>query len=169
MSTLLRTSLAFSLLLLVLSACDSGDSVDEPHPRDVAGVYAFTEFSFQPSGQGFQPIAVLDTLVQSETNLRLSSGGNFILSFQFVNGELYFPAGDFSVSEQSVRLNGNNEDRADFERLLLDDETTLRHSVDQPGVLTAEVSKTINPSEFSERYQGVTEMSGTLTLRLVRQ
>lgn len=157
------------LLVLLIGGCDSGDPIDEPHPRDVAGLYNFAEFTFAPSGTAFQPIVVLDTLVQSETNLRLSSGGDFILSYQFINGDVFFPAGEFAVTASTVRLNGENSSRPQFEELLLTDEFTLRRSVDEPGLLTASITKTINPSEFSDRYEGVTEMSGTLKLRLVRQ
>lgn len=168
MSKTTRVSFVLILLIFGVSACDSGDPIDAPHPRDVAGVYDFTEFTFQPSGTAVQPIVVLDTLVRSESNLRLSSSGNFILSYQFIDGDPFFPAGEFSVTEQSVRLNGNNNDRPDFERLLLEDEMTLRRS-EEEGVLTAEMSKTINPSEFSDRYAGINEMTGTLKLRLVKQ
>ncbi|MEX0822479.1 MAG: hypothetical protein WD021_10065 [Rhodothermales bacterium] len=163
------SSLLFVLLVLLVGGCDSGDPIDEPHPRDVAGLYNFTEFTFEPSGTAFQPIIVLDTLVQSETNLRLSSGGNFILSYQFINGDVFFPAGNFAVTASTVRLNGEDTYRPQFEQLLLTDEFTLRRSVDEPGLLTASISKTINPSEFSDRYAGVTEMSGTLKLRLVKE
>ncbi len=164
-----NASLILVLLILAVSGCDSGDPIDEPHAREVAGQYDFTEFTFEPSGAGFQPIVVLDTLVLHETNLRLSSGGNFILSYQFVDGDVFFPSGEFSVTAQSVRLNGNDADLDDFEKLLLDDEFTLRRSDDEPGLLTAEISKTIDPSAFSDRYEGVSSMSGTLRLGLEKQ
>lgn len=157
------------LFVLAVSGCDSGDPIDEAHPRDVAGLYNFTEFTFDPAGAGFQPIVVLDTLVQAETNLRLSSGGQFVLSYQFVNGDVFFPAGTFEVTARSVRMDGDDSFLNDFEKLLLDDEFTLRRSEDEEGVLTAEIPETIDPSEFSDRYSGVDEMSGTLRLRLVKQ
>ncbi len=163
------SALALAVLLLLASGCDSGDPVDEPHPRDVAGVYTFTEFIFQPSGQAVQPIVVLDTLEQSQTNLRLSSGGEFSLTYQFVNGDLYFPSGEFTVSAQSVRLTVSEGARDHFQRLLLPDRFALRRSVDDPNLLTAEIPQTINPSEFSDRYEGVEEMTGTMRLRLVKE
>lgn len=169
MLTIPRSCLLLALLCFALSACDSGDPIDEPHPRDVAGQYEFSEFTFEPTGTAFQPINVLDTLVQAETNLRLSSGGQFILSYQFENGDVFFPAGRFSVTARTVTLNFDDSYRGQVEELLLSDEMTLRRSEDAEDVLTAEIPKTINPSEFSERYEGVTSMSGALRLRLVQQ
>lgn len=162
------TAALLTVLVATLNACDSGDPAGNPDPGDVAGVYSFSELTFYPSGAGFQPIAVLDTLVQSETSLRLATSGEFILSYQFFGGDLFFADGEFSVSLQSVRLNADNDDRVYLEGILLNDDLNLRRSDEEPDVLRADISKTINPSEFSDRYAGVEEMSGTLRVRAER-
>lgn len=159
---------AAALAVVLFGGCDSGDPVDQPEPEDVAGVYHFTEYTFQPSGTAFQPIVVLDTLDNEETNLWLSSDGDFILFYRFVSGQLYFPSGNFEVRARAVSLSGSDEDADRFTRLLLDRNFTLRRDPDQPDVLTAEIPKTIDPSAFSDRYAGVESMSGTLRLRLER-
>lgn len=161
--------LCASAALLLVGGCDSGDPDDDADPRDVAGIYRFTEYSFNPSGTGFQPIDVLDTLNTATTELRLASDGDFQMLVQFVGGDLFLAHGTFSVTTRAVNLNGSDDDEDDFERLLLDQEFTLRRDPDQPEVLSADIPKTINPSAFSDRYEGVPSMSGTLRLRLVRE
>lgn len=157
------------LCVLVLGACDSGDPIDEPEPRDVAGRYSFTEFIFQPSSSLVQPINVLDTLVVGRTHLDLSSGGNFIFAYEFMNGDQFFLSGNFAVTANSVRIDGDREHRSSYNKLLLNEDFTLRRSSDTPGVLIAEVPQTIDPATFSDRYEGIGSLSGTLRLRLVKQ
>ncbi len=155
--------------LIALAACDSGDPIDEPHPRDVAGRYVFTEFVFQPSSSLVQPINVLDTLVVNGTHLSLSSDGSFIFAYEFVNGDLFFLGGDFSVTANSVRIDGIRDQRPTYNQVLLNEDFTLRRSSETPGVLTAEIPQTIDPVTFSDRYEGIGSLSGTLRLRLVKQ
>lgn len=152
--------------LLIMSGCDSGDPIDRPDPRDVAGRYSFTELRFQPVGGAVQPINVLDTLDQSGTDLRLSSDGTFILSFEFVNGSPFFLNGQFSVSELTVKIDGSDSQNSTYARLLLSSDFTLRRNLDQPGLLTAEISRVIDPSAFSNRYRGVPSLDGKLFIRL---
>jgi hypothetical protein len=156
----------FMTALLIMSGCDSGDPIDRPEPRDVAGQYSFTEFRFQPVGGAVQPINVLDTLDQSGTDLRLSSDGTFILSFEFLNGSPFFLNGQFSVSESTVRIEGSDSQNSTYARLLLSPDFTLRRNLDQPGLLTAEISRVIDPSAFSNRYRGVPSLDGKLFIRL---
>lgn len=155
--------------MVVLGACDSGDPIDEPEPRDVAGRYSFTQFVFQPNSALVQPINVLDTLVVGRTHLDLSSGGNFIFAYEFVQGDQFFLGGDFGVTANAVRIDGIREQRSSYNKLLLDEDFTLRRSSDTPGVLTAEIPKTIDPVTFSDRYEGIGSLAGTLRLRLVKQ
>ncbi len=157
------------LSMVVLGACDSGDPIDEPEPRDVAGRYNFTQFVFQPSSAAVEAINVLDTLVVGRTHLDLSSGGNFIFAYEFVAGDQFFLSGDFRVTANAVRIDGARDHRASYNRLLLDEDFTLRRNDDAPGVLTAEIPKTIDPAAFSDRYEGINSLSGTLSIRLVKE
>lgn len=157
---------AAAAAVLALGGCDSGDPDDNPDPSDVDGTYEFTQYVFEPSGSGFQPIQVLDTLDTEETELRLFADGEFFLIYQFVAGDQYLVTGEFDVSTGAVTLSVGDEDQADVERILLSDEFTLRRDPDGSDVLSAEVTKTINPSAFSDRYEGVESMAGTLRIRL---
>lgn len=155
--------------MLLVSACDSGDPSDGADPDDVAGFYAFTEFSFDPDAAALDPINVLDTLDTDHTELLLTSDGEFELTIQFVNGGLYRADGSFSVTSAAVNLQGNSDDAADFERILLDREFVLRRDLGQPDVLRADISsKRINPSEFSDRYAGLNDVIGTLRIQVER-
>lgn len=156
-------------LALSVAACDSGDPEDQPQPRDVAGRYSFTEFVFDPISSAVQPINVLDTLEANTTHLDLSSGGNFIFAYEFVEGDEYFLSGSFTVTEQTVRILGSSDHRESYNRILLAEQFTLRRDEAAPGVLTAEVPLTVNPANFSNRYVGITALEGTLRLRLEEQ
>jgi hypothetical protein len=163
-----RLSLLAVIILFVLTGCDSGDPADEARHSDVAGEYRFTEFVFTPTAQVVQPINVLDTLVTSDTHLNLSSGGNFIFAYKFVEGDLYFLTGSFSVTERTVRIDGLTENRSLYSQILLREDFTLRRDETNPNVLTADIELTdVNPSAFSDRYKGIGSLDGTLSLRLV--
>ncbi len=162
-------SLLAVLVTVSLAACDSGDPIDQPEPRDVAGRYSFTEFEFRPTSSAVQPINVLDTLETSRTHLDLSSGGNFIFRYGFVAGDEYFLGGSFTVTERSVRIDGAREQRESYNRILLSEDFTLRRDETRSGLLTAEVPLTVNPANFSRRYVGITALEGTLHLRLEQQ
>lgn len=160
---------AAAAMLIALGGCDSGDPDDGTDPHEVAGIYQFTEYLFEPSGTGFQPINVLDTLNMDVTELLLTSDGDLQLRYQFVNGGLYHADGSFSVRPLAVTIEGESDDEVDFTRLLLDRTFTLRRDPAQPELLSAEIPKTINPSAFSDRYSGVESMTGTLYLTIARQ
>lgn len=155
--------------LLAVGACDSGDPIDEPEPRDVAGRYTFSQFVFEPNSAAVQPINVLDTLVVSRTHVDLSSDGIFFFTYEIEGGDLFFLGGNFSVTASAVRIDGVRDQRASYNRILLDEDFTLRRNADTPGVLTAEVPKTIDPSAYSDRYEGIGSITGILRLRLVKQ
>lgn len=156
--------------LIAFTGCDSGDPIDAPKPADVAGTYGFTELTFQPTAAGVAPANVLDSLDALNTDLRLSSGGNFILSYQFKGAQEFFLSGDFDVSASTVKIKGDRNDRGEFNKLLLDNEFTLRRSETASGVLTAEIQKSVNLAAYAPtKYAGLTSVPGTLRLRLVRR
>jgi hypothetical protein len=157
-----------ALLLASTAACDSGDPVDEtgPEPVDVAGIYALTELTFRPTAQGVAPADVLATLDTSRTQLWLAGNGTFIFFYQFRGGAPYFLLGDFAVTAASVRLQGDDALRADYERILLDVDLVLDRDEDDADVLSSEVVKPVNLEAFdAERYASLTSVGGTLRLR----
>ena len=161
-------ALAALLVFLALgqAACDSGDPIDAPGPEDVAAIYDFTALSFTPQAQAVQPVNLLDSLDLTDTNLRLGSSGNFILTYQFLGGGPFFLTGDFSVTEQTVRIEGRGEDRDDYRLLFLEEDFTLRRTAGL-GTLSADIVKNVNLQEYDpDKYAGLTSVPGTLRLRL---
>lgn len=163
-------ALPFALAVLILfSACDSGDSNGDEELEAVSGTYEFTEFSFHPDGSAVAPIVVLDTLDQAETSLSISQTGTFIFSYRLIGGGFNFLVGRVEASTRAVELSGDSDDASAYRAILLSPKLTLRRDPDVPRVLAATVRMTINPSLFSDRYTGIESMTGTLRLRLERR
>jgi hypothetical protein len=159
-------ALPFLVALLILGGCDSTDPDDNGDTREVAGLYRFTEFIFVPEAPAVESINVLDTLSAGQTDLRLSSDGTFIFSYQFVNGTPFFLNGGFAATSNTVQIAGIANQNDTYARILLTPSFTLRRDENNPDLLTADIRKTINPSQFSNRYRGINSINGTLRLRL---
>jgi hypothetical protein len=156
--------------VISLAGCDSGDPIDGPEPAEVAGLYLFEELVFVPVGQGIQSANVLDSLRQEATVLRLSTSGVFFLDFEFKQGAPYFVRGTYEPTVRTVTFTGAPADRAEYRRLLLEEKFVLRRDDSDPRLLAAEIDKRVNLEAFSPgRYAGVTDVPGTLRIRLVRQ
>lgn len=156
--------------VLGLTACDSGDPVDGPDPREVAGTYRFSQFTFDPNASGLSEVNVLDTLVTSTTRLRLFEDGSFALEYQFQSGPQSLVAGSFRVRSDRVDLTADEDDQAAMRSLLLDREVRLGRTVGNRRVLEADISKTVNLEAFSPgRYAGLTSVPGTLRIQLSLQ
>ncbi len=154
--------------LLVLAACDSGNALDQSGPEEVAGTYRFTQFEFVPTATVLPAANVLDTLTAAATSVRLTNGGDFVFSYQLRGGLEQVLSGSYDVTATRVRLTGQESDAAKYGSLLLDRSLSFERSTTNPDVLTAQVSKTINLAAFSNRYQGIGDVQGTLRLRLER-
>lgn len=162
-STLVVTALVSVAALLV--GCDSAG--DDARPVDVAGEYLFSEFVFVPDSPLLPPANVLDSLVASETRLQLFSSGRFTLLFQFEGAVQEFVGGDFRVNERRVRLVGHEDESRFYRRLLLGNEITLDREAD--GGFSAEIPRTVNLAEYSNKYSGLTSVQGVVWLKLVRR
>ncbi len=150
-----------------LAACDSGDPVDGPDPREVAGTYRFTEFTFDPNASAIPDVNVLDTLVATTTQLRLFEDGSFALEYQFRGGVQSLASGSFRVRSDRIDLTADADDQAKMQSLLLDREVRLNRVANDRRLLEADISKTANLEAFSPgRYEGLTSVPGTLRLRL---
>lgn len=160
---------AFAAVLLC-SACDSTDADDDPRPADVAGVYTFTGFSFDPTGSGIELVNVLDTLVAEETSLELLDSGQFILRYRFVGGSQQVVSGVFDVDEEEITLSAEGDLNARLlGDILLADPITLERN-ELTTVLSADFSTTANLEAFSEdRYAGLTSVPGRMQLGLALQ
>jgi hypothetical protein len=148
--------------LLMLTACDSSDPV-AVDPSEVQGTYDFTEYTFDPTAGVIPEYDMLDTL--TSINLQLVAGGVFVLQYQFEGASsLVAATGNYTVTEDEVRMVGNESNAAQFEAILLEREFALERT--SAEVLTDEQGKTVDLSAFSEVYQGLPPVEGRLLLRL---
>lgn len=150
-----------------LSACDSGDAIDDPTPADVAGLYDFAAFRFTPQATALPAVSVTDTLVAGDSFVRLFDGGQLTLEFRRQGGVARFVPGTFEVRRREVRMTfaGGNEET--LGRLLLPQTLTFTRADDG---LAASAPLTANLEGYDpQRYGGGTfrAVPGTLTVRLV--
>lgn len=157
------TLLLVGLLLITMAACDSGGS--DPEPSDVAGTYDFTELRFRPNAYpAIAEVSLLDTLTTA--SLVLTSYGRYILEYRFVGAQQYEVAeGEFSVSDDWVRLSAESEGAAEvFDMILLPQEVRLDRL--EGRVLVEEITQR-NPGFDVSRYlDGANDLGGTLYIRL---
>ncbi|MCH8557410.1 MAG: hypothetical protein LAT84_06310 [Balneolia bacterium] len=138
-------------------------------PEEVAGTYDFDRFEFVPSASAIQPAVVLDTLVAENTFLRLTSGGQFLLNYQFQNGPESLISGNFSVSANRVELQPSAGSEARLTSLLLEAPILLTRvpvSGQSRDSFNMENSQTVDLSVYSGRYEGLPPVPGILFLDL---
>jgi hypothetical protein len=156
--------------LAAIVGCDSGDPINEPRPSDVAGTYTFAELRFVPDAAATQPADVRARMNTGISSLGLSSGGNFVLRYEFTGQSEFIVSGDFDVRATTVRVRGRAADRQHYQRLLLDNEFTLNRDPANPNVLTSQIQQRVNLEAFDNvAYRGLTDVPGRLHVRLVRQ
>ncbi len=157
-------SAAVLVAAVAFSACDSGNAVDPPTPADVAGVYTFDAFRFQPDAGALQGVNVLDTLVTDESFVELLDSGQATLRFRRTGGTTRFVAGTFEVRRDQIRLTFQGGNEATLGRLVLPNVLTFDRTGD---TLSLEDDFTANLEAYdSSRYAGFGSIPGTLTLRL---
>jgi Ni,Fe-hydrogenase III large subunit len=166
-TTIIKPVLSIILMFAVLSTLSncSKDSVVNVDPGVVAGTFDFTNYEFIPNASAIQAANVLDTLVTVNTNLRLIAGGQFILSYQFINGFESVIIGDFTASDTEIRLNVSSGNDARLTSLLLHTPLIFSRSTDS-GKLTLTATRTVNLAAFSNRYAGIPPVTGRLELEL---
>jgi hypothetical protein len=163
-------TLTLLVTTLVFAGCDSGDPINEPRPADVAGSYDIAELRFVPNATNLSPADVGALLNTEISSVLLSSGGNYVLRYQFLGGDEFFVAGNFDVRATTVRFRGSANDRTHYQRLLLDNEFTLNRDPANPALLHAQIERRVNLQEFDrQRYDGLTDVPGRLHIRLIRE
>ena len=155
---------AVVLAVVALPACDSGNAVDPPTPADVAGVYTFDAFRFQPTATALQPVNVLDTLVTDESFIELLDSGDAALRFRRTGGTTRIVPANFEVRRNEIRLTFQGGNEATLGRLLLPNVLTFDRTGDALA-LTDELTANLEAYDVG-RYSGFTSIPGTLTLRL---
>lgn len=156
-----------AMLIGFISFTGCGD--DNPvklSPDEVQGRYDFTEFIFTPDAEALAAANVLDTLVMDRTSLLLLDGGQFALSYQFIDGEESLISGDFTVTASAVELNMSSGSEERQKELLLHSPLRLSRNLENSSLETVEVS-TKDLSLFSDRYAGIPPVEGELRIVLV--
>ena len=160
-------SIVSILSILMLNACSEDNPVNIL-PSDVAGDYFFTEFQFVPDASAIAPANVLDTLVFEDTYLRLIAGGQFIINYRFIDGPESIISGDFSVTIEKITLRAAPGSEARLISLLLNsplefDRNTVNNGQER---LIANIRKTVDLESYSDSYDGVPPVKGTLKIQL---
>ncbi len=158
-------SLAALVTVVALPACDTGGTaIEPPTAADVAGVYTFDAFRFQPEAAALAPVNVLDTLVVAESFIELLDGGQATLRFRRVGGTTRFVPGTFEVRREEIRLTFQGGNEATLGRLVLPNVLTFDRT---ETTLSLEDDFTANLESYdSARYAGFSSIPGTLTMRL---
>lgn len=152
--------------LLATAACDSGPTISE---TELAGVYTFEQFTFDPDASVLPDADVLDTLVAGATTLELVENNRFFLSYRY-NGSPSNLAilGSFSIDGSRVRLKIGSSYDSFRRKLLLPSEIPLKILEDETVLEAAISMQNVDVSQFSPRYDGIGRVDGTLRLRLRR-
>lgn len=157
------------LLILLITACDSGDPTSKNvSTADVVGVYSFTDFSFDPNADLISPINLLDTLDTNETKLLLFEDGNFTLIYR-VKGTFTKPLrGTFTVNEFEVRLTGPASETDELANLLLETVAVLERDPGDRNLLKANLQdRMVDIGLFLRGYEDTT-VKGTISIQLHR-
>lgn len=168
MRVLRLSGLVLSVLAaaLVLAACDSSGPIDRPLPTDVEGLYEFTEYSFTPRATAIEPANVLDTLVAGATTVELFGGGDVLFRFKVGDSPSALISGRFDVASDRIRFQFTDTQNR-LPRLLL--RTPITFIREGSGVLSHEEVTVVNLAAYDpQRYAGLTDVTGTLRVRLRR-
>lgn len=150
-------------LLLLLSACDSGPTIEG---EDLAGTYDFEDFFFDIAAPAVEDVSFLDTLAAADTQLELSADNEFVLVYRFEGApSRRFLTGPFEVDGNQVILSFRRSDDDKRRQLLLPRELALRIQENGALLVGTRELEDVDLSQFSEAYQGLTG-DGTLRLRL---
>lgn len=171
----IRSLLAPVLLLaasfLLFPGCDTSDPVPPVEPAEVAGVYDFVEFRFNPDPQFVPDVVVLDTLNLERTSIELLDSGQFQFRYRLQGGLDNIVNGTFTVDSEEVILSFESGFEVRLQALLL--EPTLRFSRASSEDLTLSTSKRVNLEAYSEEYRNtgldLTNVRGLLEVEMHRR
>jgi hypothetical protein len=157
--------------LLVSAGCDTSDPTPPADPAEVAGVYDFAEFRFNPDPQFVPDVVVLDTLVLDRTSVELLDSGQFQLRYRLEGGLDNIINGTFTADDDEVALAFESGFESRLRALLLS--PTLRFERATSEVLTLTTTKRVDLEAYAEEYRDtgldLTDVRGTLDVRLQRR
>ena len=133
-----------------LAACDSGG--DDVTLDDVAGTYDVAEFRFRPNVGALAAANVLDTLVATNTSLRIRNSGDVTFEYQFRGGPERAINGEAEVRGNRVQVRFDSDTDAQRGRLLLPQSVTFDRD---GGELSALLNDTrVNLEAFDPEFYG---------------
>lgn len=159
---------AFALMLAVLlGACDT-DNPSSPL-EELEGVYAFTEFRFDPSASAIADADVLARLVAANTNVELFGSGRALVRYKLVDRPSNLVDATFTATRSSARLTATTEtDETLMARILLPASVSFART-ESSNRLTAQILTTADLASFDpQAYAGVPPVPGTLYVTLER-
>lgn len=163
---LVATALAF----LAFSGCDTNNPGREL--ESIEGRYAVAEIRFDPQATALDDVDVASTLNLNETRLRIF-GNDEESIFEVQPSDGGSLRIDLQTSASRGRVTFEATDQADIDdlaELLLPPDFTLEYDGDRPSVLSNTISRqNVDLEAFDpDRYQGLRNTSGQLTIRLER-
>jgi hypothetical protein len=168
-TALLHRWLGLGLALLVVMggtlACDNDDGADVDA---VVGEYDITRFEFVPTSPQLSSVNVLDTLVTGSTRFQLFSSGSYTFLYQLEGQDSEFLGGSFEVTDEDVRINGDNAEFVFYGSLLLPTDFNLERMPTDAERLLASIVRTVDLSVYNEKYSGLDAVEGTVYLELER-
>lgn len=165
----MRASLAVLLLGLVFATgCDTTDPEPSADPADVAGIYEFAEFRFDPDRSGIVAVNVLDSLSTEGSYLDLRSDGQFQIVYQFGDDFPDNARGSFTVTRDVVRLSARSADVPRMQALLLSQNVEFERQSET--VLLVDEEMTVDLEAYDEDvYGGIEPQPGQLRIRMTLQ
>lgn len=162
--------LALFVAFLTFTGCDSSNP-----GRDleiVAGNYVLTDLEFRTTGASGIRVDVVDELDLGEVRLRIfrTEDDEALLEIGTDRGVTDLIELTVSPSRGRVRLDAaDNGDEEDLAALLFPDRFTLTYEGETANRLEADITlDSVNLEEFSDRYEGVRDVSGTLSVTFER-
>jgi hypothetical protein len=137
---------------------------------DLAGTYAFVELRFVPTASAIQPADVLARLNTDATRVDVASNGRTFFFMEEGDGTRLFAEASATATSTTATFRANvADDVSTFQRYLLPSVLSLSHD---GGVTVMSGSPHVraNLQQFDpQAYQGLTDVPGTLFVRLERR
>jgi hypothetical protein len=137
---------------------------------DLAGSYAFAELRFVPSASAIQPADVIARLDTSDTRVEVASDGDSFFFMEEPDGTRRIVRANASATSTTVTFRATESgDVTTFLRYLLPSVIQLSHD-GGVAVMSGSPSVRANLQQFDpQAYQGLTDVPGTLFIRLERR
>ncbi len=154
--------------IALLAGCDTNNGGGVL--GDLAGSYAFAELRFVPSASAIDPANVIARLDTSRTRVEVASDGDSFFFMEEPDGTRRIVRASATATSTTVRFRATTAgDVATFLRYLLPSIVELSHD-GGVTVMNGSIPVRANLQVFDpQAYQGLTDVAGTLFIRLERR